>query len=58
MGIVRQSGTVSLTPNTKKQYIKQLRIPFKNLLANPTADTTRVYNETWYQWYYILVNRS
>ena len=39
MGIVRQSGTVSLTPNTKKQYIKQLRIPFKNLLANPTADT-------------------
>ena len=38
MGIVRQSGTVSLTPNTKKQYIKQLRIPFKNLLANPTAD--------------------
>jgi len=38
MGIVRQSGTVSLTPNTKKQYIKQLRIPFKNLLANPTAE--------------------
>ena len=38
MGIVRQSGTVSLTPNTQKQYIKQLRIPFKNLLANPTAD--------------------
>lgn len=38
MGIVRQSGTVSLTPNTRKQYIKQLRIPFKNLLANPTAE--------------------
>ena len=38
MGIVRQSGTVSLTPNTQKQYIKQLRIPFKNLLANPTAE--------------------
>jgi hypothetical protein len=38
MGIVRQSGTVSLTPNTRKQYIKQLRIPFKNLLDNPTAD--------------------
>ena len=38
MGIVRQSGTVSLTPNTQKQYIKQLRIPFKNVLANPTAE--------------------
>ena len=38
MGIVRQSGTVSLTPNTRKQYIKQLRIPFKNLLSNPTAE--------------------
>ena len=38
MGIVRQSGTVSLTPNTQKQYIKQLRIPFKNLLTNPTAE--------------------
>ena len=38
MGIVRQSGTVSLTPNTRKQYIKQLRLPFKNLLVNPTAE--------------------
>ena len=38
MGIVRQSGTVSLTQNTSKQYIKQLRIPFKNLLTNPTAE--------------------
>ena len=38
MGIVRQSGTVSLTPNTQKQYIKQLRLPFKNLLVNPTAE--------------------
>ena len=38
MGIVRQNGTVSLTPNTQKQYIKQLRIPFKNVLANPTAE--------------------
>ena len=38
MGIVRQSGTVSLTPNTKKQYIKQLKLPFKDQLANPTAD--------------------
>jgi len=38
MGIVRQSGTVSLTPNKQKQYIKQLRIPFKNVLANPTAE--------------------
>jgi hypothetical protein len=38
MGIVRQSGTVSLTPNTKKQYIKQLKLPFKDQLASPTAD--------------------
>jgi hypothetical protein len=38
MGIVRQNGTVSLTPNTQKQYIKQLRLPFKNLLVNPTAE--------------------
>jgi hypothetical protein len=38
MGIVRSSSVVSLTPNTQKQYIKQLRIPFKNLLANPTAE--------------------
>ena len=38
MGIVRQSGTVSLTQNTSKQYIKQLKLPFKDQLANPTAD--------------------
>ena len=38
MGIVRSSSIVSLTPNTKKQYIKQLRLPFKNLLVNPTAE--------------------
>jgi hypothetical protein len=38
MGIVRQSGTVSLTPNTRKQYIKQLKLPFKDQLASPTAD--------------------
>ena len=38
MGIIRQNGTVSLTPNTKKQYIKQLKLPFKDQLANPTAD--------------------
>ena len=38
MGIVRSSSVVSLTPNTKKQYIKQLRLPFKNLLVNPTAE--------------------
>ena len=38
MGIVRSSGIVSLTPNTQKQYIKQLRLPFKNLLVNPTAE--------------------
>jgi hypothetical protein len=38
MGIVRQSGTVSLTPNTIKQYIKQLKLPFKDQLASPTAD--------------------
>jgi hypothetical protein len=38
MGIVRSSATVSLTPNTQKQYIKQLRLPFKNLLVNPTAE--------------------
>ena len=38
MGIVRSSATVSLTPNTQKQYIKQLKLPFKDQLANPTAD--------------------
>jgi hypothetical protein len=29
---------VSLTPNTQKQYIKQLKLPFKDQLASPTAD--------------------
>ena len=38
MGIVRSSSVVSLTPNTQKQYIKQLKLPFKDQLANPTAD--------------------
>ena len=38
MGIVRQNGTVSLKQNTSKQYIKQLKLPFKDQLANPTAD--------------------
>jgi hypothetical protein len=38
MGIVRSSATVSLTPNTQKQYIKQLKLPFKDQLASPTAD--------------------
>jgi len=38
MGIVRQNGTVSLKQNTNKQYIKQLKLPFKDQLANPTAD--------------------
>jgi hypothetical protein len=38
MGISRQNGTVTLTPNTKRQYIQQLRIPFKNVLVNPTAE--------------------
>ncbi len=38
MGIVRSSSVVSLTPNTKKQYIKQLKLPFKDQLASPTAD--------------------
>jgi len=38
MGIVRQNGPVKITQNTQKQYIQQLRIPFKNVLANPTAD--------------------
>ena len=38
MGIVRSSSIVSLKQNTSKQYIKQLRLPFKNLLANPTAE--------------------
>jgi hypothetical protein len=38
MGIVRSSATVSLTPNTSKSYIKKLKLPFKEQLANPTAD--------------------
>jgi hypothetical protein len=38
MGIVRQNGPVKITQNTQKQYIQQLRIPFKNVLDNPTAD--------------------
>ena len=38
MGIVRSSSTVSLKQNTNKQYIKQLKLPFKDQLANPTAD--------------------
>ena len=38
MKIVRQSGTVSLKQDTRKQYIKQLKLPFKNELASPTAD--------------------
>ena len=38
MGIVRSSSVVSLTPNTQKQYIKQLKLPFKDQLASPTAD--------------------
>ena len=37
MGIVRQN-IVSLKQDTSKQYIKQLKLPFKNQLANPTAD--------------------
>jgi hypothetical protein len=38
MGIVRQNGPIKVTPNTQKQYIQQLRVPFKNLLVNPTAE--------------------
>ena len=38
MKIVRQSGTVSLKQDTRKQYIKHLKLPFKDQLANPTAD--------------------
>ena len=37
MGIVRQN-IVSLKQDTSKQYIKQLKLPFKNQLASPTAD--------------------
>jgi hypothetical protein len=38
MGIVRSSSTVSLKQNVNKVYIKKLKLPFKNQLANPTAD--------------------
>ena len=38
MGIVRSSSIVSLKQDTGKQYIKQLKLPFKDQLANPTAD--------------------
>ena len=38
MGIVRSSSIVSLKQDTSKQYIKQLKLPFKDQLANPTAD--------------------
>jgi len=38
MGIVRQNGTVSLKQNANKVYIKKLKLPFKDQLANPTAD--------------------
>ena len=39
MGIVRQNGTVSLKQNVNKVYIKKLKLPFKEQLINPTADT-------------------
>ena len=38
MGIVRQNGTVSLKQNANKVYIKKLKLPFKDQLANPTAN--------------------
>jgi hypothetical protein len=38
MGIVRSSRTVSLKQNVNKVYIKKLKLPFKEQLANPTAD--------------------
>jgi len=38
MGIVRSSSTVSLKQNANKVYIKKLKLPFKEQLANPTAD--------------------
>jgi hypothetical protein len=38
MGIVRSSNTVSLKQNANKVYIKKLKLPFKEQLANPTAD--------------------
>ena len=37
MGIVRQN-IVSLKQYTSNQYIKQLKLPFKDQLASPTAD--------------------
>jgi hypothetical protein len=38
MGIVRSSSTVSLKQNANKVYIKKLKLPFKDQLANPTAN--------------------
>jgi hypothetical protein len=38
MGIVRSSSTVSLKQNANKVYIKKLKLPFKEQLANPTAN--------------------
>jgi hypothetical protein len=38
MGIVRSTSIVSLKQNVNKVYIKKLKLPFKDQLANPTAD--------------------
>ena len=38
MGIVRSTSIVSLKQNANKVYIKKLKLPFKDQLANPTAD--------------------
>ena len=38
MGIVRSTSIVSLKQNANKVYIKKLKLPFKEQLANPTAD--------------------
>ena len=38
MGITRSSSTVSLKQNVNKVYIKKLKLPFKDQLANPTAN--------------------
>ena len=38
MGIVRSASIVSLKQNANKVYIKKLKLPFKDQLANPTAD--------------------
>ena len=38
MGIVRSSTTVSLKQKNNKVHIKQLKLPFKDQLANPTAN--------------------